>query len=259
MNFTLKIKYELMNKKMSNQELNYFLDGCLYCANLLKEKTFIIKIINNDFYNFLIFILKTLKIDFETRKNQIIISNYEINNIPENNVNHFFSGMFFISGSISNLNSSSYHLQINFKDEKKCENIINFSRKHFIFNKTKNKNNYVIYIKKNEKISDFLHVIGTQKSYFEFIDSIISRDMKNQVTRIFNLDLHNQEKLVNSYQNFLENYDFIIKNNLDFKFTKEQLIFFEFKKQNQFMPLSEISTELYKQKNIKKSKSGLNH
>ena len=134
-----------------------------------------------------------------------------------------------------------------------------FAKKNIQFNKIQNKKNFVLYLKKNELISDFLQIIGASNSYFIFIDSIIERDFKNQITRIFNLDIHNQNKLVNSNQIFLENLNFIKDNNLENKFTKEQLLFFQFKKQNPFLSLQQLSEEFFKKNNVDKTKSGLNH
>lgn len=119
-------------------------------------------------------------------------------------------------------------------------------RKIFNLIKYKKKKKFCSLFEKNELISDFLQIIGASNSYFSFIDSIIERDFKNQITRIFNLDIHNQNKLVNSNQIFLENLNFIKDNNLENKFTKEQLLFFQFKKQNPFLSLQQLSEEFFK-------------
>ena len=259
MNFTTKIKQELIENKMNKQDIQAFINGALFVSFKDLNSKIKIRIMNEKTFNSFLILLKKTEMKFTIEKNTFIFEEQKIENIKPKNANIYFAGMFFIAGSISNLDSSSYHLQINIKNEENCNQIIEFSSKHIIFNKTKNKNNFVIYIKKNESISDFLHILGAKNSYFEFIDSVISRDLKNQVTRIFNLDVHNQEKMVDSYQNFLENFNFIKENKLEGEFSKEQLIFYEFKKNNQFMPLSEMAIELFKQKNIKKTKGGLNH
>lgn len=259
MNFTTKIKYELISNKMNKENLTSFVNGILFSSINNLNSNIQVKLMNKDFQEFLLNSLKLLSIEYKIENNVFVFENYKIEEISPKNANYYFAGIFFNAGSISNLNSSSYHLEMKLKNKINCDNLILFASKHIKFHKTINKKNFVIYLKKNESISDFLHIIGAKNCYFEFIDSIISRDLKNQVTRIFNLDVHNQDKMVDSHQNFLQNYTFIKQRNLEKWFSKEQLIFFEFKKENEFMPLSELATELFKQKKIKKTKGGLNH
>ena len=115
------------------------------------------------------------------------------------------------------------------------------------------------FLKKNELISDFLQIIGANKSYFNFIDSIIERDFKNQITRIFNLDVHNQNRLVDSNIIFKENYQYILDHKLQSRFKPLELEFYEFKRKNEFLSLAQLSEEFCKNKNVKITKSGLNH
>ena len=259
MNFTQKIKQELISKKRNKEEIKALLEG-VFCANAFENDNEIkIKIMNKNILNNVVEFLNKSNYQFELFKNSIIIKQSFKLNIKPKIANSYFAGIFISSGSISNINSSSYHFEIKFKDEKICDSILEFAKKHIHFHKIKNKNYWVLYLKKNETISDFLQIIGAQQSYFEFIDSIIERDFKNQITKIFNLDLHNQNKLVDSNQLFLENLEFIKTNKLEHLFTKEQLIFYDFKKKNQFIPLSQLSEKLLRQKNIKITKSGLNH
>lgn len=258
MNFTFDIKKELIYKKMNKEQLLSFLNG-IFCSNAIeKENKIKVKLLNNELFEQLILLLEKSKIDYEIVKNQIIIDKKNLREIEAKYASEYFAGIFLSSGSISNLDSSSYHLEISFKDESLCDQIMEFAKKHIIFNKIKNKK-FVLYLKKNELISDFLQIIGAQKSYFIFIDSIIERDFKNQITRIFNLDVHNQNRLVDSNQIFLENLKYIEDNDLLSKFSEEQLEFYYFKKANKFLSLSQLSEELKNKKKINKTKSGLNH
>lgn len=260
MNFTLKIKQELINKKMNKEEILSFVNGML-CTHILNLQDHDVKlrILNIEIFNFLLDCLEKLKWQYLVNKNTIFIPYKYFQRIKPKYANVYLAGIFLSSGSISNLNSSSYHLEISFKNPELWIEIMEFAKKNIQFNKIQNKKNFVLYLKKNELISDFLQIIGASNSYFSFIDSIIERDFKNQITRIFNLDIHNQNKLVNSNQIFLENLNFIKDNNLENKFTKEQLLFFQFKKQNPFLSLQQLSEEFFKKNNVDKTKSGLNH
>ena len=57
----------------------------------------------------------------------------------------------------------------------------------------------------------------------------------------------------------MEQWNFIEAHNLQDKFTREQLLFFNFKKNHPFLPLSQIVEELAHKYQIVKTKGGLNH
>ncbi|MBD5423290.1 MAG: DNA-binding protein WhiA [Mycoplasma sp.] len=258
MNFTFEIKKEIVSKVMNDREIKAFISGVLF-SNFVNEKIIKIKLINEELFHSVIELINKAKYSYNIDKNIIQIDSVNLLPIKPNYANAYFAGIFLSSGSISNLNSSSYHLEISFKNELNCDQIMDFAKKHIHFHKIKNKNNYVLYLKKNEYISDFLQIIGAHQSYFSFIDSIIERDFKNQITRIFNLDVHNQNRLVDSNIIFKENYQYILDNNLTTRFKPIELEFYEFKKKNEFLSLSQLSEKLWTQKGIKKTKSGLNH
>ena len=259
MNFTFEIKKEIISRQMNRDEIRAFIDGILFSNQLGDEKKIKVKLMNTELFEGILAILRKSNYQFCLEKNSIFVDSSQMNHISAKYANLYLAGIFLSTGSISNLDSSSYHLEISFKNENNCNQILDFAKKHVVFNKIKNKNSYVLYIKKNEIIQDFLQIIGAQKSYFNFIDSIIERDFKNQITRIFNLDVHNQNRLVNSNVQFKENYQYIFDNQLLHKFSAIQLEFYEFKKNNEFLSLSQLSEELLKQKKIKKTKSCLNH
>ena len=145
------------------------------------------------------------------------------------------------------------------KNQAHLEQLINFVAKHVQFSQALNKKQFIMYLKRHEAISDFLYIIGAQNCYFQFLEAVIERDHRNQITRISNLDIHNQSRLVESNQIFIEQLDFIIENKLEDKFTKEQMIFYKFKKEHPYLPLSQIVDELAQKYQIIKTKSGINH
>ncbi|MGL5617603.1 MAG: DNA-binding protein WhiA [Metamycoplasmataceae bacterium] len=245
-----------MNKKQAAA----FMDGIIFSS--LKEESEEIKIsFKNDLiFKRIIFFLEKCNKNYEVRNKTLVLQKINLNKLIISDPQLFFAGVFVSSGSISSLTSSSYHLEVKIKNKYVADlmltklNNYEFKFSEFI------KNNYIIlYIKKNEQISEFLKAIGSQTSFFKFFDAIISRDHKNQITRIGNLDIYNQSKLVDSNALFLENYQFIIEHNLFKKFKKDELTFYKFKSENPYLPLSQITGELSKKYNIIKTKSGLNH
>ncbi|MGL5591991.1 MAG: DNA-binding protein WhiA [Metamycoplasmataceae bacterium] len=258
--FSYEIKNELVTKDLTKKQAAAFMDGIIFSS--FKEEGEEIRIsFKNDFiFNRIIFFLEKCKKSYEIKNKTLVFQKKNLNKLIISDPQLFFAGVFVSSGSISSLQSSSYHLEVKIKDKKIADimlaklNNYEFKFSEFI------KNNYIIlYIKKNEQISEFLKAIGSKESFFKFFDAIIIRDHKNQITRISNLDIYNQSKLVDSNVLFLENYQFIIEHNLLKKFKKDELTFYKFKSENPYLPLSQITEELLKKHNIKKTKSGLNH
>ncbi|MGL5205016.1 MAG: DNA-binding protein WhiA [Metamycoplasmataceae bacterium] len=258
--FSYEIKNELITKDLNKKQAAAFIDGIIFSS--LKEEGEEIKISfkNALIFNRVLFFLEKCNRNYEVRNKTLVFKRTDLKKLIISDPQLFFAGVFVSSGSISSLQSSSYHLELKIKNKLIADlmlaklNNYEFKFTEFI------KNDYVIlYIKKNEQISEFLKAIGSQESFFKFFDAIISRDHKNQITRIGNLDIYNQSKLVDSNALFIENYQFIIEHDLLKKFKKDELIFYKFKSDNPYLPLSQITVELLKKHNIQKTKSGLNH
>ncbi len=258
--FSFEIKNELISKKINKKQAVSFIDGIIFSS--FKESENEVKII---FKNEIILkkihsFLEVSKKIYEIKNKTIIFEKSNLSKMIISDPQFFFAGVFVSMGSVSSLESSSYHLELKIKSLEISEIMIEKLNSHNLNFSTINKNGYIIlYIKKNDQISEFLKAIGSQDSFFKFFDAIISRDHKNQITRISNLDVYNQSKLVDSNALFLENYNFVIDNNLLNKFKKDELIFYKFKIKNPYLPLSQISEELLEFHNISKTKSGLNH
>lgn len=258
--FSFEIKNELVTKKLNKKQIASFIDGIIFSS--FKEQEDEIKIsFKNDFiFDRINLFLEMSGREFETKNKTLIFKKENLKKLIISDPQLFFAGVFVSGGSISSLQSSSYHLELKIKSRNIANLMLvklnNYEFKFSIFDK----NSYtILYIKKNDQISEFLKAIGSQESFFKFFDAIISRDHKNQITRIGNLDIYNQSKLVDSNALFLDNYHFIIDNNLLGKFKEDELIFYKFKSENPYLPLSQISEELFKVHGIEKTKSGLNH
>lgn len=258
--FSFEVKNELTKKNLNKKQSLSFVNGIIFSS--LKENSDLIEILfkNDIIFNSLKEIVKTSEKDFIFKNKKLIFKKENISKLIISDPQHFFAGAFVAHGSISSLKSSSYHLEIKIKSENIAKIMLDKLNKHDLsFTNFKKKDYSILYIKKNEQISDFLKAIGSQDGFFKFFDAIINRDHKNQITRISNLDIYNQSKLVDSHALFVDNYNFIIDNKLLAKFKKNELIFYKFKIYNPYLPLSQIAEELQKNYNITKTKSGLNH
>ena len=108
----------------------------------------------------------------------------------------FLRGAFLGGGSISRP-SSDYHLEMVTGNEDFARSIIKvmhtFSMKAKL---TDRKNDYIVYLKDGESITNFLRVIGAHNSMMEFEGVRVLKDMRNNVNRRVNCETANLGKVV---------------------------------------------------------------
>ncbi|MBU4691192.1 DNA-binding protein WhiA [Mycoplasma zalophi] len=257
--FTQKVKLEVIDQKISWESAINFLNGILYTQTNTKIHKLIIN--NENIRKFIEKILQTLNIEYKLpKKNWLLFEMPEIFfTYKYRKEKEFFAGIFIVSGSVSDVKSTSYHLEIKTKDFKFANDIQDTMDHYGIsFKMVFRKDHYLLYIKKVEQICDFLKAIGAVESYLIFEEKKIDRDYTNTINRLTNFDFYNQQKIAKSYLNFLNQYNFICANDLQNLFTYEQIIFYETKKENDGASLSDLVL-LLEQKNIKKTKSTLGY
>lgn len=120
------------------------------------------------------------------------------NNLILNNScckNSFIRGLFVGKGSINDPRKNCYHFEISLKTEnlaKMVEKI--FKHNGIVCSVTERRNNYIVYIKKSEQISNALALMGADSGVFYFEDQRIVRDISNMANRMTNCDIHNEIK-----------------------------------------------------------------
>lgn len=121
----------------------------------------------------------------------------------------YIRGAFLGGGSISDP-EKTYHMEfvtnneefsIGFKD------LIN----SFGFNSkiVSRKNNYVIYLKEGDQISDILNIIGAHNALLNLENTRVVKEMRNNVNRIVNCETANLSKTVNAAIRQMENIKYI--------------------------------------------------
>ena len=116
----------------------------------------------------------------------------------ENCKTEFIKGVFLSCGNVSSPRKS-YHLEFNVA-------YFNLSRELLYFLKgmsfeakyTKRSSHYVIYYKESEKIVDFLGLIGATKENFEYNNTLITKDIRNNLNRLNNCEMANMTKQIQS-------------------------------------------------------------
>ncbi len=107
-------------------------------------------------------------------------------------------GAFLVAGSVTNPNRG-YHLEIvNYR-----YNLINDLKKLFeqlgFYPKVITRNsNYVLYFKEKEVIADLLNLLGATKMFFRYHETMLEKEIRNDLNRKQNFEQANLDKTVNA-------------------------------------------------------------
>lgn len=136
---------------------------------------------------------------------------YTVNEVPTNLIKNdeciraFIRGAFLGGGSISDP-EKNYHMEFVTNNEdfanslKDLINTLDFNCKI-----VSRKNNYVVYLKESEQISDLLSIIGGHHALLSLQSTKIVKEMRNNVNRIVNCETANLTKTVNASVRQVEN------------------------------------------------------
>ena len=108
----------------------------------------------------------------------------------------FLRGAFLGGGSISRP-SSDYHLEMVTENEDFAHTIIKVMHSFSLKAKlTDRKNDFIVYLKDGESITNFLSVIGAHGAMMDFENVRIVKEMRNNVNRVVNCETANLNKVV---------------------------------------------------------------
>ena len=162
---------------------------------------------------------------------------------------------FIQSGSINDPNKK-YHLQIMFKKKTKADEMKKLlSNFHILAKIIKKENEYMLYIKDGEAISEFLALIGANNSVLKFEEVRVIKETRNEINRIVNCETANLNKIIEVAVKQIEDIKLIKKKN-KFNMLPESLQeIANVRMENPDMSLSELGKKLKQPI----SKSGVNH
>ncbi len=139
-------------------------------------------------------ILESLEIDYLDSKIPYNLTDKDIK------IKGYLEGLFLNNGTCSSPISSNYHLEMYTNDEAFSEAILKLIRKikdlEFNFKIIKRRNNYVVYLKRSDQISNFLAYLEANNSCLEFESVRIDRDNANSLNRLMNMDQYNFKKTI---------------------------------------------------------------
>ncbi|GBU10826.1 putative sporulation transcription regulator WhiA [Erysipelotrichaceae bacterium] len=172
----------------------------------------------------------------------------------------YMQGLFLATGSINNLQLSSYHLEISFAQEEHAYAVQEIMGKQGIHFKTIKRRNYqILYIKDSTMIGDYLAFMQAIQARFSFEDIRISRDMMNSMNRLINCEVANEQKSQKATAIQIENILYLKEERENEVFSEKEEAIFELRLQHQDVSLAELSDLLSSEKHVDVSKSGLNH
>ncbi len=157
--------------------------------NLNKSKTYMIEIDESS---------ETIMDDLEISFMEGKISKNIVKN--DDTISGYLAGAFLAAGSVNSPVTSNYHLEIALNSE----NYAKWLAKLFARYKNSNiepkittrRDQYVLYFKKSDQISNFLIMIGAVSSCLEFEDIRADRDLNNSYNRLTNMDTANMKRTI---------------------------------------------------------------
>ena len=131
-------------------------------------------------------------------------------NIVKNDdtISGYLAGAFLAAGSVNSPVTSNYHLEIALNSENYAKWLAKLFGKYKNSNIepkiTQRRDQYVIYFKKSDQISNFLIMIGAVSSCLEFEDVRANRDLMNSANRLTNMDTANMKRTIETGQRQVE-------------------------------------------------------
>lgn len=203
-------------------------------------------------------ILEDLEVDFfNPEKPRNVISSSE-------EVAAYLTGAFLAGGSVNNPASRSYHLEICVKDEGFAKFLLKIWSKYqphpFSCKLSKRRNQFVLYLKRGDEISDFLVLMGAKDQCLAFEDVRISRDFSSIGNRLSNLDTANYGRVVLASKRQIEEINYLFEKEGKENISNPKLLaLMELRVKNPDASLDELSKLLSEELNTEISKSNVNH
>ena len=118
----------------------------------------------------------------------------------------------FLSAGFLNDPNKKSHIEILFKEEEKATELQEVLKKYqFNFKIVARNNNYILYSKDGEEISNFLAFIGANKAVLKFEEVRVLKETRNNINRVINCENANLDKIIKSSVEQIDAIDYLIK------------------------------------------------
>ena len=182
----------------------------------------------------------------------------------DDTISGYLAGAFLASGSVNSPKTSNYHLEIALNSENYAKWLSKlFSKYHNsdIEPKViKRREQFVIYFKKSDQISNFLIMIGAVECCMEFEDVRGLRDMVNSTNRLTNMDTANMKKIYETSARQIEEIELIDKKLGIKNISNEKVRYLcEIRLENEAASMQELADLLSERMHKPVSKSNISH
>jgi len=219
-------------------------------VNLLKRRYYFITISNDVSY-----ILETLKVISNSGQ---ILNKIEL--FSESAKRAYLRGCFLATGSINDPKFASYHMEMLIERKEEANFVMNLLNEFDLNSKVlAREKGYMVYIKKAEKIADFLRVIEANRAVLYFEDIRIYRDHKNMTNRLNNCEQANIDKIIETASKQLADIELLLATYEKEMFDAKIYEAMEYRRKYPEMSLGELSEVISLETGNNITKSGLNH
>lgn len=193
----------------------------------------------------------------ESKINQELIN-------KEDKIRGFLMGLFLACGSCNSPKTSNYHFEFYVSDENLAKNILKIINKikssQFDFKLTKRRNNFVIYLKKSDQISNFLAFLDASTCCIKFEDVRVSRDYSNINNRLIICDQYNYKKSIDKANVQIEQIKLIDKHlGIDNIINEKVQLLCKLRLKDPEASYADLSSMMSEELNIPVSKSNIGH
>ena len=154
-------------------------------------------------------VLEDLRVDFLSGK----IDPTVVNGTEE--ASCYLSGAFLASGSVNSPVSSNYHLEIAVSSSSYAKWLSHLINKvlghHFTSKVSSRRNQWIVYLKRSEQISEFLVLIGATEACLKFESVRIDREEINIENRLINLDSANMSKTLATARKQVHQIEYLVE------------------------------------------------
>lgn len=127
----------------------------------------------------------------------------------EHKINGFIRGMFLATGYIKDP-KKEYDLEFFIEDKGMAEKFYELLKTMEKRTTLKQKGNkYLVYVKNSEDIMDIMVSVGAMKSFFEYEEVTVIKDIKNKTVRSMNWEIANETKTMDTAEKQLDMINYI--------------------------------------------------
>ena len=182
----------------------------------------------------------------------------------DDTISGYLAGAFLASGSVNSPNTSNYHLEIALNSENYAKWLSKLFAKYHnsdIEPKiAKRREQFVIYFKKSDQISNFLIMIGAVVCCMKFESVRVDRDIVNSTNRLTNMDTANMRRVYETSLRQVEEIKLIddVLGIENIRNTKMRLLC-SLRLENETASLKDLAALLSEKINKPVTKSNINH